>query len=72
LPRASARPRHRRLHERHDRELQVGNIIHKHNLCDPTVAWAEISAMLFENNPRIAGRFFNRPLGVLKAGAYAT
>ncbi len=50
---------------------KVGNIIHKHNLCDPTVAWAEIPAMLFENNPRIAGRFFNRPLGVLKAGAYA-
>ncbi len=50
---------------------KVGNIIHKHNLCDPTVAWAEIPAMLFENNPRIAGRFFNRPLGVLKEGAYA-
>ena len=50
---------------------KVGNIIHKHNLCDPTVAWGEIPAMLFENNPRIAGRFFNKPLGVLKAGAYA-
>ena len=50
---------------------KVGNIIHKHNLCDPTVAWGEIPAMLFENNPRIAGRFFRKPLGVLKAGAYA-
>ncbi|HWP21255.1 MAG TPA: putative aminohydrolase SsnA [Candidatus Cryosericum sp.] len=50
---------------------KVGNIIHKHNLCDPTVAWGEIPAMLFENNPLIAGRFFNRPLGVLKKGAYA-
>jgi putative selenium metabolism protein SsnA len=50
---------------------KVGNIIHKHNLCDPTVAWGEIPAMLFENNPRIAGRFFRRPLGVLKKGAYA-
>ena len=50
---------------------KVGNIIHKHNLCDPTVAWGEIPAMLFENNPHIAGRFFNRPLGVLKPGAYA-
>ncbi len=50
---------------------KVGNIIHKHNLCDPTVAWGEIPAMLFENNPRIAGRFFKRPLGVLKSGAYA-
>lgn len=50
---------------------KVGNIIHKHNLCDPTVAWGEIPAMLFENNPHIAGRFFQKPLGVLKAGAYA-
>lgn len=50
---------------------KVGNIIHKHNLCDPTVAWGEIPAMLFENNPKIAARFFNKPLGVLKKGAYA-
>ncbi len=50
---------------------KVGNIIHKHNLCDPTVAWGEIPAMLFENNPKIAGRFFNKPLGILKKGSYA-
>ena len=50
---------------------KVGNIIHKHNLCDPTVAWGEIPAMLFENNPRIASRFYNHPLGVLQSGAYA-
>jgi putative selenium metabolism protein SsnA len=50
---------------------KVGNIIHKHHLCDPTVAWGEIPTMLFENNARIAGRFFGKPLGVLKAGAYA-
>lgn len=50
---------------------KVGNIIHKHNLCDPTVAWGEIPAMLFENNRAIAGRYFEHPLGVLKPGAYA-
>lgn len=50
---------------------KVGNIIHKHHLCDPTVAWGEIPAMLFENNARIADRFYNKPLGVLKPGAYA-
>ncbi len=50
---------------------KVGNIIHKHHLCDPTVAWGEIPTMLFENNPLIAGRFFTKPLGVLKKGAYA-
>ena len=50
---------------------KVGNIIHKHNTCNPACAWAEIPAMLFENNARIAGRFFQKPLGVLKEGAYA-
>lgn len=50
---------------------KVGNIIHKHHLGDPTVAWGEIPAMLFENNAKIAARFFRKPLGVLKEGAYA-
>ncbi len=50
---------------------KVGNILHKHNLCDPTVAWGEIPTMLFENNARIAARFFDTPLGVLKQGAGA-
>lgn len=50
---------------------KVGNIIHKHHLGDPTVAWAELPAMLFYNNPAIAGRFFQKPLGVLAPGAYA-
>lgn len=50
---------------------KVGNIIQKHNLCDPTVAWGEIPQMLFENNRIMAGRFFEKPLGILKEGAYA-
>lgn len=49
---------------------KVGNIIHKHHLCDPTVAWDEIPTMLFENNGKMASRFLRRPVGVLKAGAY--
>ena len=52
-------------------EYKVGNIIHKHHLCDPTVAWGEIPAMLFENNAAMAGRFLKSPVGVLKPGAYA-
>ncbi len=50
---------------------KVGNIIHKHHLCDPTVAWGEIPDMLFNGNAEIAGRYFKAPLGVLKQGAYA-
>ena len=50
---------------------KVGNIIHKHHLCDPTVAWGEIPTMLFENNAKIAARFFRKPLGVIEKDAYA-
>lgn len=50
---------------------KVGNIIHKHNLCDPGVAWVEIPQMLFGGNAQIAGRYYEKPLGVLKEGAYA-
>ncbi|NJP41458.1 putative aminohydrolase SsnA [Oscillospiraceae bacterium HV4-5-C5C] len=50
---------------------KVANILHKHYLCDPTVAWAEIPELLFVNNPQLANRYFKAPLGVLKAGAAA-
>ena len=50
---------------------KVGNIIHKHHLCDPTVAWGEIPAMLFEHNAAMAGRFLKAPVGGLRPGAYA-
>jgi len=48
---------------------KVGNIIHKHHLADPTVAWGEIPTMLFDNNKVIANRYFETPLGVLEEGA---
>lgn len=50
---------------------KVANILHKHNTCNPNVAWGEIPAMLFSGNAVIAGRYFNQPVGVLKAGAAA-
>ncbi|HRV73485.1 MAG TPA: putative aminohydrolase SsnA [Eubacteriales bacterium] len=50
---------------------KVGNIIHKHVLKDPTVAWGEIPSMLFGGNTRIANRYFKAPLGVIEPGAYA-
>ena len=50
---------------------KVANILHKHNAGDSTVAWAEVPAMLFENNAKIANRYFKKPLGVLKEGAAA-
>ncbi|MHC1750545.1 MAG: putative aminohydrolase SsnA [Cellulosilyticaceae bacterium] len=51
--------------------LKVANILHKHANCNPSVAWGEIPTMLFENNAKITERFFDAPVGVLKAGAAA-
>ncbi|MCM0648210.1 putative aminohydrolase SsnA [Clostridium swellfunianum] len=51
--------------------MKVANIIHKHQLCDPRVAWGEVPQMLFENNRDIAKAYFSKPVGVLEAGAYA-
>lgn len=50
---------------------KVANLLHKHSLCDPNTAWAEVPQMLFENNAKIASRYFKSPLGVLKKGAAA-
>ncbi|MDD3339096.1 MAG: putative aminohydrolase SsnA [Lachnospiraceae bacterium] len=50
---------------------KVANILHKHHLCDANAAWGEVPKMLFENNAKIANRYFKAPLGVLKEGAAA-
>ena len=50
---------------------KVANILHMHHLCDANAAWGEVPVMLFENNARIANRYFKKPLGVLKEGAAA-
>jgi len=51
--------------------LKCANLIHKHVKADPSVSWAEPPQMLFENNRAIAGHYFDKPLGVIKKGAYA-
>lgn len=51
--------------------FKVANVLHKHHLCDANAAWGEVPKMLFENNAKIANRYFKAPLGVLKAGAAA-
>ncbi|MCR5685838.1 MAG: putative aminohydrolase SsnA [Lachnospiraceae bacterium] len=48
--------------------MKAANVLHKHNLCDPTVAWDEVPRMLFDNNARMAARFFKTPIGKLKDG----
>lgn len=51
--------------------MKAANCLHKHNLCDPTVAWGEVPQMLFENNAAIGARYFSKKLGVLEEGAAA-
>lgn len=52
-------------------EVRVANILHKLAKKDPRVFFAESCALLLDNNAKIASRFFERPVGVLKKGAYA-
>ena len=49
--------------------FKVANVLHKHHLCDPNAAWSEVPKMLFENNAKIAGRYFHQELGVLREGS---
>lgn len=51
--------------------LKVANLLHKHHLGNPSVAWVEIPTMLFDHNVSIVNRFFDTPVGILKAGASA-
>ncbi|MEG1447829.1 MAG: putative aminohydrolase SsnA [Oscillospiraceae bacterium] len=50
---------------------KVANCMQKLNALNPSVAWGEIPQMLFYNNREIANRYFEKPLGILKAGAAA-
>lgn len=51
--------------------MKVANIIHKHFLCDPNAIGPEVFQMAFENNTKIASEYFEKPVGILKKGAYA-
>ncbi len=51
--------------------LKVCLAIQRHNTCLPNVGWMEATGMLFRNNAKMANRYFEKPLGVLKPGAAA-
>ena len=51
--------------------LKVFLIIQRHNAAMPNVGWCEAMTMLFENNAKMASKYFDRKLGVLEAGAAA-
>lgn len=51
--------------------MKVAKILQSHALGDPTVGFGEALTLQFKNNPRILSRYFRKPLGILKPGAYA-
>lgn len=52
-------------------ELKVFNILHKLGERDPRVGYAELMPVLFDNNRKILSGYFDKPLAVIKPGAYA-
>lgn len=51
--------------------MKVAKILQSHALSDPTVGFGEALNLQFQNNPRIMSRYFKKPLGTIKPGAYA-
>lgn len=51
--------------------LKVALTIQRHNAGMPNVAWNEVTTMLFKNNAKMAAKYFDTPLGVLREGAAA-
>lgn len=51
--------------------LKCGHVLIKHREQDATVGFNEICQMLFSNNPLMAERYFQKPIGKLQNGAYA-
>lgn len=51
--------------------VKVANILHKHEMSDPSASWAEVPQMIFRHNREILSRYYPHPLGQLTSGAYA-
>ena len=51
--------------------MKTVNVLHKHQNKDPRVAWGEPVQMLMSNNPDIASRYYDTPVGRLIPGCAA-
>ena len=51
--------------------LKVALTIQRHNAGMPNVGWNEVTTMLFKNNAKLAAKYFDTPLGVIREGAAA-
>lgn len=52
-------------------ELRVAHLLQKHVTQDPRAGFVEACRMLFDNNRRIASKYFDKPLGALEPGHLA-
>ncbi len=46
-------------------------LIQRHECRDPRIGWAELPALLWQNNAQLASALFGRPVGVITPGAAA-
>lgn len=51
--------------------LKVALTIQRHNAGMPNVGWNEVTTMLFKNNAKLAAKYFDTPLGIIREGAAA-
>ncbi len=51
--------------------LKVADILQKHQGSDPNLGGEDINKLVFENNRKIAKRFFGKELGIIKKGVPA-
>jgi len=51
--------------------MKTANILHKHQMGDPSVAWVEPPTMLFKNNATIVNRHIEGNIGMIEEGYYA-
>ena len=51
--------------------IKGANLLQKHESHNPQAGWEEVFQMAFQNNREIAARFFDKTLGMLRAGSPA-
>lgn len=52
-------------------DFRTASWLMRHRAADPRQGWGESVALLVEGNPALASRYFEKPVGVLREGAFA-
>ncbi|MDO5732431.1 MAG: putative aminohydrolase SsnA [Eubacteriales bacterium] len=51
--------------------MKTGKVLYAHDRCQTGEGFGQMLKLQFENNPKIAARFWDKPMGRIQAGAYA-